>query len=115
MRTYVRAKLALLMFLMLCLTISLQAVAQHGDDGHDHEPVADLPTSGIHLTIGVPYHIEVVDVPFSGASETDLFGINNAGDIVITSFLREPDGTFVQVPCKIASPVGDADLRPVLS
>ena len=82
MRTHIRAKLALLMFLMFCLTISWQAIAQQGDDDHDHEPVANLPTDGIHLTIGVPYHIEVVDVPFAGASETELFGINNAGDIV---------------------------------
>jgi len=82
MRTHIRAKLALLMFLMFCLTISWQSVAQPGDDDHDHEPVANLPTTGIHLTIGVPYHIEVVDVPFAGASETELFGINNAGDIV---------------------------------
>ena len=52
------------------------------DADHSHEPVAALPTDGIHLTIGVPYHIEVVDVPFAGASETELFGINNAGDIV---------------------------------
>ena len=82
MRTHIRAKLALLMFLMFCLTISWQAIAQQGDDDHDHEPVANLPTDGIHLTIGVPYHIEVVDVPFAGASETELFGINDAGDIV---------------------------------
>ena len=52
------------------------------DADHSHEPVADLSTGGIHLTVGVPYHIEVVDVPFVGASETELFGINNAGDIV---------------------------------
>ena len=65
---------------MFCPTISWLAAAQQGDD--DHEPVAELPTTGTHLTIGVPYHIEVVDVPFTGASETQLFGINNAGDIV---------------------------------
>ena len=52
------------------------------DADHSHEHVAELPADGIHLTIGVPYHIEVVDVPFADASETELFGINNAGDIV---------------------------------
>ena len=52
------------------------------DTDHSHEPVVDLPTDGIRLTIDRPYHIDVVDVPFPGASETELFGINNAGDIV---------------------------------
>ncbi len=80
MRTHIRATLVLLMFSIFCLTISWQAVAQQGD--HDHEHVADIPAGDIHLTIGIPYHIAVVDVPFAGASETELFGINNAGDIV---------------------------------
>ena len=90
-RRSVRSVILIAMLVLVVLSGALISKAQtSGTDGivlpayadGDDDDNGNRKGRGNDGHSGMRFVYEVVDVPFAGASDTEIFGINNEGDIV---------------------------------